>query len=144
LVKNGKGKTSTIFGGSLATYAISARSRHREEAIEFLRSLTDRLAARDIIYDMGDIPALKHIPYKDYPSPFHARMAEELNKAEKVQVHYFKYLSPQPAGIYLNTVSKLFGKEIAPEEAFKTVEEALAATSENNVLLSRGVSNEEG
>jgi len=144
LVKDGKGKTSTIFGGSLATYAVSARSRHKEAAIIFLKSLTDRLAARDIIYDMGDIPALKHVPYKDYPSPLHARMAEELNSAEKVQVHYFKYLSPHPAGVYLNTVAKLFGKEITPEEAFKTVEEALAAASENNVLLSRGVSNEEG
>jgi raffinose/stachyose/melibiose transport system substrate-binding protein len=135
LVRDGRGRTSTIFGGSLATYAISTRSQNKEAATAFLKSLTDKLAARDIIYSMGDIPALKHIPYKDYPSPIHARMAEELSKAEKVQVHYFKYLPPHPAGVYLNVVSKLFEKDISPEEAFKTVEAALAAASTKNAQL---------
>ncbi len=132
LVSNGKGKTSSLFGGSLATYAISAGSPHKKEAVLFLRSLTNTPAAKDVIYNMGDIPALKHVPFNEYPSPIHARMANELGMASNLQVHYFKYLPAHPAGVYLNVVAKLFAKEISPEEAFKTVESALVSESEKN------------
>lgn len=126
LVEGGRGKNSTIFGGSLATYAVSARSRHREAAAAFLRCLTDARAARDVIFDMGDIPAPRHIPYRDYPSSLHGRMAEALGGSEKVQVHYFKYLSPHLAGTYLNLVAKLLAGDTSPKEAFTTLREALA------------------
>jgi len=126
VVKGGKGGISTIFGGSLATYAISAKSKHKSEAVTFLKSLTDENAARDIIYDMGDIPAVKHIPYTDYPSPLHGSLAEDLAKARKIQVHYFKYLPPKAAGAYLNVVAKLLTKEISPGDAFRTVEKTLS------------------
>ncbi len=139
LVNDSKGKASTIFGGSLATYAISARSRHKKEAIAFLKALTDKLAARHVIYDMGDIPALKHISYNDYPYPLQGKMAEELSRKEKVLVHYFKYLSPHPAGVYLNLVSRLFTKEISSIKAFKSLEEALINTPANNIKLSKGL-----
>jgi len=134
LVNGGKGKTSTIFGGSLATYAISAKSRHKQEAIAFLKSLSDKHAARDVIYDMGDIPAVKHIPYKDYPSSIHGSIAQKLEGAEKILVHYFKSLPPKPAGVYLNVVSKLLTKDISPFDAFKTVEEALSQSGSNNMI----------
>lgn len=138
-VNGGRGKTSTLFGGSLATYAVSARSKYKQEAIQFLKSLTDRNAAKDIIFDMGDISALNHIPFGEYPSAIHARMAEELSRAENLQVHYFKYLPPHAAGVYLNVVAKLFDKEISPEEAFKTVENALAAGTGDNVNKLGGI-----
>jgi raffinose/stachyose/melibiose transport system substrate-binding protein len=139
LVKGGRGTQSSIFGGSLATYAVSARSQYKKEAVVFLKLLSDRMAARDVIFSMGDIPAVKHIPSADYPSSLHGRMAEELNRAEKLQVHYFKYLSPHPAGVYLNVVARLFAKEITPEEAFNTVEAALASNPANKVQILRVV-----
>ncbi|RJQ53780.1 MAG: extracellular solute-binding protein [Nitrospiraceae bacterium] len=139
LVDGGRGKTTTLFGGSLATYAVSEKSGHKREAVQFLKCLTDRQAARDVIFNMGDIPALTHVPFSEYPSAVHARMAEELSMAENLQVHYFKYLPPHAAGVYLNIVAKLFEKEITPEEAFKTVEQALAARTGNNVNKSGGI-----
>ncbi len=126
LLKGGKGNLSTIFGGSLATYAVSSRSPRKGEAIAFLKSLTDEYAARDVIHDMGDIPAMKHIPYENYPSTIHGDMARNLGKAEKVQVHYFKSLPPKPAGVYLNVVAKLLTRSISPEDSFLSVEKALA------------------
>jgi ABC-type glycerol-3-phosphate transport system substrate-binding protein len=140
LVKRGKGKVSTIFGGSLATYAISAKSRHKKAAIAFLRSLTDKFAASDVIYKMGDIPALKHVPYGDYPSPVHGHLAKELGRAKKIQVHYFKSLPPHPAGVYLNVVTKLLTNDITPLEAFNTVEEALSHSSVKNVMQVKRIS----
>ena len=126
LVSTGNGKASTIFGGSLATYAISAKSQHKQEAITFLKVLTDKFAARDVIYDMGDIPALKYIPYKDYPSPIQGNIAKILTGAEKILVHYFKSLPPKPAGVYMNVVARILTRDILPEDAFKAVEEALS------------------
>ncbi len=139
LVKGGNGKLSTIFGGSLATYAMSARSLHKEEAILFLKSLTDEFSARDIIFKMGDIPALNHIPYSEYPSPIQGRMAEKLGKMEKVYLHYFKYLPPHPAGVYLNTVARLLKKDILPEDTFKAVEEALSYVSAKKFTQTGGL-----
>ncbi len=133
LVRDGKGRQSTIFGGSLATYAISQRSRHQEEAILFLKSLTDELSAREIIHKMGDIPAVKYVPYTEYPSPIHSALAQEMGRAEKILVHYFRYLSPHPAGTYLNVVGRLFAKDISPTDAFRTVEEALFRSSDKKV-----------
>ena len=129
LLKGGKGKLSTIFGGSLATYAVSARSTHKNESIAFLKSLTDEKAAKDVILDMGDIPAMNHIPCETYPSVIHGDMARSLGKAEKVQVHYFKSLPPKPAGVYLNVVAKLLMRVISPVEALDAVEKALAQSS---------------
>jgi raffinose/stachyose/melibiose transport system substrate-binding protein len=139
LLDGGRGKTSTVFGGSLATYAISARSRHKKAGVTFLRCLTDKLAARDVIHNMGDIPAPNHIPYRDYPSPLHGHMAEMLGKAEKIQVHYFKSLPPHPAGVYLNVVAKLLANDISPEDAFNTVEDALSHSSANEGLQFKGI-----
>lgn len=135
LVNGGKGKASTIFGGSLATYAISANSRHKREATAFLKSLSDKYAARDVICNMGDIPAVKHVPYEDYPSPIHGRIAQKLEGAQKILVHYFKSLPPKPAGVYLNVVSKLLTRDISPSDAFKTVEEALSYEKSNSLTL---------
>jgi ABC-type glycerol-3-phosphate transport system substrate-binding protein len=142
LVKDGKGGTSTVFGGSLATYGISAKSLHKEEALAFLRCLTDEHAARGVIFDMGDIPALRHIPFSQYPSPLHGRLAENLGKAQKIQVHYFKYLPPHAAGVYLNVVAKLFTRDISPQDAFKKVEEALSQSPANNINDQEGYSDE--
>ena len=142
LVKGGKGKTSTVFGGSLATYGISARSPNKEAALALLRYLTDEHAARDVIFGMGDIPAMKYVPSTEYPSPLHGRLAENLGKADKIQVHFFKYLAPHPAGVYLNTVAKLFTKDISPQDAFKTVEEALSKTPVNSINDERGYPDE--
>ncbi|MBI5575768.1 MAG: extracellular solute-binding protein [Deltaproteobacteria bacterium] len=128
-VNGGTGGLSTIFGGSLATYAVSERSRYKKEAVELLKSLTDAQAARDVIFDMGDIPAMRHIPYEKYPSVIHGDMAKSLGAAEKLQVHYFKSLPPKPAGVYLNLVAKLLTKTITPVESFETLENALAASS---------------
>lgn len=124
VVKGGKGGTSTVFGGSLATYAISARSRHKPEGLALLKCLTDEQAARDVVYGMGDIPAMKHVPYTDYPSSLHAGLAQDLGKAEKIQVHFFKCISPYVAGVYLNTVAKLLTKAISPRDAYQLVEKA--------------------
>lgn len=135
-VTGGKGKTSSLFGGSLATYAVSARSRHKDEAVLFLRALTDKTAAKEVIHSMGDIPAPGHVPLSEYPSELHARMAGELSRADNLQVHYFKYLPAHPAGVYLNVVAGLFEKAITPEEAFSTVEEALASKAGNNNIRS--------
>ena len=140
LVKDGKGTTSTVFGGSLATYAISARSQNKDEAILFLKSLTDEFAARDIIYKMGDIPAPKYVAYDEYPSLIHSNMAKKLGEARKVHVHYFKYLSPHPAGVYLNIVARLFAREISPDDAFHKVEEALYHSSAKNAAHKKGLS----
>jgi raffinose/stachyose/melibiose transport system substrate-binding protein len=142
LITAGKGKTSTVFGGSLATYGISARSHHKEEAQAFLRCLTDEHAARDVIFGMGDIPAMKYVPSSEYPSPLHGGLAESLGKAQKIQVHFFKYLPPHAAGVYLNVVAKLFTRNISPQDAFKTVEEALSKAPANNINDQRGYPDE--
>lgn len=132
-VRDGKGKLSTIFGGSLATYAVSARSPHKPESVALLESLTDEHSARDVIFDMGDIPAMNQVPFEKYPSEIHAGMARSLEESERVQVHYFKSLPPKPAGAYLNVVAKLLTRSISPEEAFETVEKALGQASTNTL-----------
>jgi hypothetical protein len=83
---------------------------------------------------MGDIPALKYIPYKDYPSPIQGNIAKILTGAEKILVHYFKSLPPKPAGVYMNVVARILTGDILPEEAFKTVEEALSHSKTSNVI----------
>jgi len=85
---------------------------------------------------------MKHIPYREYPSPLHAHLAENLAKAQNILVHYFKYLPPHAAGVYLNVVANLFAKDITPQNAFRVVEEALLRPSENTVNIERGDSDE--
>lgn len=132
LVDGGRGGVGTLFGGSLATYGVSANSKNKEEAVRFLKTLTDEDAARDVVFQMGDIPALLHVHPGEYPLPVHGEMAEVLAAADKLQVHYFKYLPPQPAAVYLEVVAKLFSEDISPDEAFRTVEEALARSAAGN------------
>jgi raffinose/stachyose/melibiose transport system substrate-binding protein len=135
LVRGGRGTLSTIFGGSMATYAISAKSRNKKAAIAFLRTMTDLQAARDVIEKMGDVPAMTHVPCEEYPSSLHGDLARLLARAEKLQVHFFKYLAPHPAGVYLNAVAALLRREISPEEAFGRLEQALVRASAGNQFM---------
>jgi raffinose/stachyose/melibiose transport system substrate-binding protein len=132
VVPGGKGTPATIFGGSMATYAISARSKNKEAAIAFLRALTDRQAAKDVIQSMGDVPAMTLVPFEEYPSALHGDLARLLGRANNLQVHFFKYLAPHPAGVYLNGVAALLRREISPGEAFKRLEDALVRASAKN------------
>ncbi len=134
IVSGGKGEKTHYFGGSLATYGMSSKSKHKKEAIAFLKCLSDKLAAEDVIFKLGDIPAAKHIPYEKYPMGFHGRIAQELERASKIQVHYFKYLPPQAAGVYLNAIAKLITRDITPEDAFKSLEDALLHHQTNNIM----------
>ncbi|MFH2059872.1 MAG: extracellular solute-binding protein [Pseudomonadota bacterium] len=133
-VIGGRGKTSHYFGGSLATYGMSSKSKHKEEAVAFLKCLTNQLAAEDVIFKLGDIPAAKHIQYEKYPSSIHGRIASELELAKKIQVHFFKYLPPHAAAVYLNAIAKLITRDIAPEESFKILEDALLHHQMNNIM----------
>lgn len=134
LVENGKGGLTTVFGGSLATYAMSARSKHKAEALLLLKCLTDETAAKEVIFDMGDIPGMNHVPCDRYPSALHGGLAKMLEDSEKVQVHYFKYLPPHPAGVYLNAVAKLITGDMTPLEAFETVEASLASAAAKDTV----------
>ncbi len=125
VVRDGKGTPATIFGGSLATYGVSARSANKPAVLEFLRSLTDRQAAMDVIHGMGDVPAMRFVQSQEYPSAIHGELASLLGRAERVQVHFFKYLAPHPAGVYLNSVAALLRRDISPRGAFTQLEEAL-------------------
>ena len=125
-VSGGLGRLSTLFGGSLATYGLSARSPRKAEAIQLLKALTDERAAREVIFGMGDVPGMRQVPPAEYPSALHGGLAGILERAERVQVHYFKYLPPHPAGVYLNIVARLITGDVTPEAAFKTVEASLA------------------
>jgi len=134
VVHHGKGTTADVFGGSLATYGMSARSRNKKEAVLFLRSLTNELAARDIIFTLGDVPAVKHVSYENYPSKVHGAIAKQLEQAHRIQVHYFKYLPPHAAGVYLNVIAGLITRDLTPEEAFKTVEDTLSRHQSKNTM----------
>ncbi len=125
VVPEGKGTPATIFGGSLATYGVSARSAAKAAAFEFLRAMTDRQAALEVIHGMGDVPAMNFVRREEYPSATHGELASLLERAERVQVHFFKSLASHPAGVYLNAVAALIRREISPCEAFARLEEAL-------------------
>jgi raffinose/stachyose/melibiose transport system substrate-binding protein len=141
-VSGGRGKITTFFGGSLATYAIAEKSANKESAVLFLKSFTDKRAALDVLHEMGDLPAVNLVPYEEYPSPIQAMIAREMEKAENILVHYFKYMEPYPAGIYLNSISKLIAKDITAREALQNVEDALGKQEMNSVNTMRGVNDE--
>ena len=127
---SGRGATTTVIGGSLATYAVSGKSRHKKEALDLLRAITDEQAAHDVVFSMGDVPAVSHVSTPDYPSDLHSHLASMLFKADSILAHYFKHLPPMAAGVYLNTVFDLLNLEIGAPEAFDTLEDALVKASD--------------
>ncbi len=124
-VDEGRGRVSTVFGGSLATYAIAEKSRHKDAALRFLKSFTNLDAASEIVNELGDLPAVNHIPYEQYQSGLHGTLAKEMARADRILVHYFKCLDPHPAGVYMNVVSRLVAGATTAKEAFDTIEAAV-------------------
>jgi raffinose/stachyose/melibiose transport system substrate-binding protein len=135
LVSKGKGHLTTIQGGSQLSFAISSNCRNKKKAIGFLHEVTGPRTAEDIITKAQDIPARKGIITSKVFNPLLIKVIEELDKAKKVQIHFFRSLPPTLSRIYLKTLRSIFAKTITPEEGVNAVEEAAQDLDKRNNWL---------
>lgn len=135
LVSGGKGYLTSIQGGSQLSFAISSNCRNKKKAIEFLHEVTSPRTAEDIITKAQDIPARRGILTSKVFNPLLVKVVKELDKAKKVQIHFFRSLPPTLSRIYLKVLRSIFEKTITPEEGVNTVEEAAQDLDNKNNWL---------
>ncbi len=124
LVKGGKGPITTVQGGSQLSLAVSSRSKNVKEAVDFLREVTGQRTAEDIAVKAGDIPARRGVLNQQKSYPLFAEVAEELNKVDKIQVHFFRSLPPTLSKLYIMVMKSILDKKITPEEGANMIEDS--------------------
>ncbi len=124
LVPGGAGRLTTAQGGSQLSLAVPSSCPNKEEAVGFLREVTGRQMAEDIAIRAGDIPARRGVVTPDMTHPLFARVADELNRVNRIQVHFFRSLPPALSRVYVKATRSIFAKTITPEEGARVVEEA--------------------
>lgn len=119
-IPGGKGDPSSLVGGASPVFSVSSKAKHKAEALELLRYLTDKNAGQ-MYADKGlGIPTPKGVDIKD---PYLKRIADSIAAAKYVQLYYDQYLPPELAEVHKDTTQALFGKSMTPEAAAKTMEE---------------------
>ena len=102
-------------------YSISANTVDRDGAFKLIQYLTDDVANQMRVERSRNNPPVKGMVYTD---PMNILVQELVEGAPAVQLWYDQYLPPELAQVHLDTTQQLFGLNMDPETAARTVEEA--------------------
>ncbi len=123
-IDGGKGDPSNLVGTPGDNYfSIAQKSAHKEYAAKFLGYLSDDTAAQMLI-DNGHIPPFGSNIGERISDPMMQKIYGAVSGSDTVQLWYDQSLPPELAQVHLDTTQALFGLEMTPEEAAKTMEEA--------------------
>lgn len=122
-IEGGKGDPSNLMGASGSNfYSIASSSKHKKEAVEFLKYLSDAKMAQAVL-NSGNMTAVAGV--KDLiTDPFIKKIYEFGQQANSVQPWYDQVLPLELAEVHLNTTQALFGNRLTPEEAANKMEAA--------------------
>ena len=122
-VQSGKGDPSNLVGTPGDNYySVSKKAENKEEAVEFLKYLTDSKTGEKLI-EIGNIPPFKGVGEK-IDDPIQKNIYNASQEANNIQLWYDQTLPLEIAQVHLNTTQALFGMEMTPEEAANQMEEA--------------------
>jgi raffinose/stachyose/melibiose transport system substrate-binding protein len=122
-VESGKGDPSNLVGTPGDNYySISKKAENKEEAVKFLKYLSDSKMGEELI-EIGNIPPFSGVG-ENIDNPVMKKIYNTGQKAESMQLWYDQTLPLELAQVHLNTTQALFGLEMTPEEAANEMEEA--------------------
>jgi len=125
-VAGGKGSPATVVGGVNAAFAVSARCKRPDLAVELLRYLTAPEVGEAWV-GTGRIPAVKvsRAALDRLPAATKAALAL-LERAPILQPYYDQYMPDRLAEEHKKTTQGLFNGTLTPEAAARRVEKAAA------------------
>lgn len=122
-VESGVGDPSNLVGTPGDNYySISTKAENKEEAVKFLKYLSDAKMGEELI-EIGNIPPFTGVADK-IDDPIMKKIYNTSQEANSMQLWYDQTLPLELAQVHLNTTQALFGMEITPEEAADEMEEA--------------------
>ncbi|MFW6270814.1 MAG: extracellular solute-binding protein [Bacillota bacterium] len=122
-IKSGKGDPSNLVGTPGDNYySISKKAENKEEAVEFLKYLSDAKMGEELI-EIGNIPPFTGVGDK-IDDPIMKDIYNISQEANSMQLWYDQTLPLELAQVHLNTTQALFGLDMSPEEAADEMEEA--------------------
>lgn len=123
VIEGGKGTADQVIGGTGQALAISSKAPKgtAKAILELLGSeYFGKLAA-----EQGFLPAL--VGYDKYlKEPLKQQIAALIAKSTFIQLWWDQFLPPKLAQAHLDTTQQLFGLQITPEQAAKTMEDTAA------------------
>lgn len=122
-VDSGQGDPSNLVGTPGDNYySISAKSEHKEMAVEFLKYLTDEKMGESLIA-VGNIPPFQGVGDK-IDDPIMKKNYQTVQAAHYIQLWYDQSLPLELSQVHLNTTQALFSLEITPQAAADKMEAA--------------------
>ncbi len=117
-VPDGKGKNTDLLGGG-NVFSISEKCEHKEEALKLLEYLTAAETGQDFLDNAASIPAQAGMKAQ---TPQMQAALDIIANASVLQNYYDQGLPADMGDLHKSTTQQIFGLEITPEEAAKTME----------------------
>ncbi|MER5632989.1 extracellular solute-binding protein [Streptomyces nitrosporeus] len=125
-VAGGTGDPANVVGNPTNYWSVNARSDHKEEAIEFLKTMASETYAKALV-DNGDIPTTSNAAsmLSSSPNPQFAQDQYSLvQKAPSFTLSWDQALEAQYATPLLTEISKLFAGKTTPEQFVEAMKAA--------------------
>lgn len=121
--------SKSVVGAPSAYFSISSNTESVEAALTYLSQVNYNDAEVDILINkLGQLPPVKGVEDKLKASPnadFQLWMYDLIAEADTVQLYWDQYLSATTAKILLDNISKLFVKQITPQQFVDNMNETL-------------------
>lgn len=117
-LEGGKGDPSNLVGGG-HIYSVAKDSKHKKEALELLRYLSNQAYGQDWVDKAGNLAPVKGVDIKE---PLQKKMADLMAKAKHTQAFFDQFLPPAMGDLHKNTTQAIFGKSMTPLEAARKME----------------------
>lgn len=117
-VAGGVGDPANVVGNPTNYWSVNARSKHKDEAIEFLKTMASKTYAQALV-DNGDIPTTSNAAdlLSTSPNPEFANDQYQLvQKAPSFTLSWDQALAAEYATPLLTEISKLFAGKTTPEQ----------------------------
>ncbi|MER6722527.1 extracellular solute-binding protein [Streptomyces halstedii] len=126
-VAGGVGDAANIVGNPTNYWSVNSRTKHKDAAIEFLKTMASKTYAQDLV-DNGDVPTTSNAAsmLSGSPNPqFATDQYQMVQKAPSFTLSWDQALESKYATPLLTEISKLFAGKTSPEqfvEAMKAAE----------------------
>jgi len=121
--------SKAVVGAPSAYYSVSSKTESVEAAMTYLSEVNYNDAEVDILINqLGQIPPVKGVEDLLKVSPnadFQLWMYDLIAQADTVQLYWDQYLSATTAKILLDNISKLFIKQITPQQFVDNMNQTL-------------------
>lgn len=125
-VAGGVGDAANIVGNPTNYWSVNSRTKHKDAAIEFLKTMASETYAQDLV-DNGDVPTTSNAASMLTGSPnprFATDQYQMVEKAPSFTLSWDQALESKYATPLLTEISKLFAGKTSPEQFVEAMKAA--------------------